>query len=51
MPQSTHTQMLPSDAHPECPECSSDVFVDAMSYDASRYHCQLCSKTFEVDND
>ena len=49
MPQSDHTRMLPSDAHPACPACSSDVFVDALSYATSTYRCQLCAETFEAD--
>ncbi|QAS68894.1 hypothetical protein HFTV1-gp61 [Haloferax tailed virus 1] len=34
--------------HPECPECETDVFVDALSYEKDKYRCQFCEENFRV---
>lgn len=48
MVQSTNTAMRPSDAHPACPRCESDVFVDARDRSAGRYACHNCDEVFHV---
>lgn len=34
---------------PACPDCDSDVFVDAVSYDAGEYRCQACATAFRAE--
>ena len=34
--------------YPDCPECETDVFVDATS-SLHDYRCQLCDLTFDAD--
>jgi len=38
----SHTECNPSDMHPACPRCESDVFVEARRTRATGYKCQLC---------
>jgi len=38
----THTECNPSDMHPACPICKSDVFVEATRTRATGWRCQLC---------
>lgn len=42
------TSKRPSDAHPACPSCGSDVFVDALSFEAEQYFCNACSEGFDA---
>jgi len=48
MATSDSTDFVPSDAHPACPSCESDVFVDCLSYADERYYCNVCSTVFEA---
>jgi ribosomal protein L37AE/L43A len=47
MTQPKHAHTVPSDAHPACPSCESDVFVDCRSYEDALYYCNLCGHTFK----
>jgi len=42
MSKHSHTECNPSDMHPACPRCESDVFVEARRTRATGYKCQLC---------
>jgi transposase-like protein len=43
---SDNTAERPSDAYPACPECETDVLVDATSYAERRYFCHACETAF-----
>ena len=46
--QSSNTAARPSDAYPECPECETNVLVDATDYAASQYYCHGCGEGFRA---
>ena len=46
--QSTNTAVRPSDAYPECPECETNLLVDATDYASRAYYCHGCGEGFKA---
>ena len=46
--QSTNTAARPSDAYPECPDCETNLLVDATDYASGAYYCHGCDAGFRA---